>query len=85
MADVSLDISTLRLLSNRQRYEKYARMVPEGTVNDATQSIIKRLGEFFKGRTCGPATPSGTPSRWSSGDWPCCQSTSRTRPAWTSR
>lgn len=47
MADLSLDLSVLRMLKTRKRFERYARMVPEGTVNQATRQIIKRFGEFF--------------------------------------
>ena len=47
MADLNLDVATIRMLADRQRYEKLAKLVPTGTVNDATATIIKRLGEFF--------------------------------------
>lgn len=47
MADLNLDLATLRLLADRERYNKFAKMVPEGTVNDTTAMLIKRMGEFF--------------------------------------
>lgn len=47
MSELNLEVSTIRLLTRRDRYEKYAKLIPDGTVNDTTKVIIKRLGEFF--------------------------------------
>lgn len=43
----SIDLPTLRLLKTRKKYERFARMVPEGTVSETTQKIINRFGEYF--------------------------------------
>ncbi len=48
MADVSLDLSVLRLLKRRKDYERYAKLVPEGVVNETTKKLVARFGEFFK-------------------------------------
>lgn len=48
MSAFALDLSTLRLLKSRQRYERFHNMIPEGTVNKETKALIKRFGEFFK-------------------------------------
>lgn len=47
MADLSLDMSVLRMLKTRKRHERFAKMVPEGTVNDTTKKLILRFGEYF--------------------------------------
>lgn len=50
MADAptfSIDLSVLRLLKTRKKYERFARMVPAGTVSETTQKIINRMGEYF--------------------------------------
>lgn len=54
--EINLELATIRLLANRARYDKYAKAIPAGTVNDATQVIIKRLGEFFAGNDVQQAT-----------------------------
>lgn len=56
MADMNLELATIRLLTNRDRYQKLAKLVPDGTVNDATKTIIKRLGEFFASNDVQDAT-----------------------------
>jgi len=43
-----LDLAVLRLLKDRQKYERFHNMIPEGTVNKETAALIKRFGEFFK-------------------------------------
>lgn len=48
MSDFSLDLTVLRMLKTRQSYERYAKLVPDGTVNETTKKFIKRLGEFFE-------------------------------------
>lgn len=48
MSDFSLDLAVLRLLKHRNKYERYARMIPPGTVNDTTAKFIKRFGEYFE-------------------------------------
>lgn len=48
MSDFNLDLTVLRMLKTRERYERYAKMVPEGTVNDTTKKFIKRFGEYFE-------------------------------------
>lgn len=48
MADVNLDLSVLRMLKTRRGYDRYARMVPAGTVGESTAKFIKRFGEYFE-------------------------------------
>jgi len=48
MTDLSLDLAVLRMLKYRKKYERYAKMIPHGTVNDTTKKIIKRFGEYFE-------------------------------------
>lgn len=48
MADLSLDIRVLRMLKTRKKYERFAKLVPAGTVNDVTRKIMQRMGEFFE-------------------------------------
>lgn len=48
MSQFALDLSVLRLLKDRKKYERFANMLPEGTVNKETATLIKRFGEFFK-------------------------------------
>lgn len=47
MADLSLDLSVLRMLKTRARHERFAKLVPEGTVGQSTANLIKRVGEYF--------------------------------------
>lgn len=47
MADLSLDLSVLRMLKRRKNHERYAKMLPEGVVNDTTRKLVSRMGEFF--------------------------------------
>jgi len=44
----ALDLSVLRLLKDRKKYERFANMIPSGTVNEQTAALIKRFGEYFK-------------------------------------
>lgn len=48
MSDFSLDLSVLRMLKTRERFERYSSMVPDGTVNETTKKFLKRMGEFFE-------------------------------------
>lgn len=48
MADLNLDLSVLRMLKRRKKYERYAKLIPHGTVNDVTHRIIQRMGEYFE-------------------------------------
>lgn len=49
MAEYNLEVATLRMVRTRERYDRFASMIPHGTVNKETVSILKRMGEFFKG------------------------------------
>ena len=49
MAEYNLEVATLRMVRTRERYDRFAAMIPHGTVNKETVSILKRMGEFFKG------------------------------------
>jgi replicative DNA helicase len=44
----ALDLSVLRLLKDRKKFERYANVIPRGTVNNETAALIKRFGEYFK-------------------------------------
>lgn len=48
MADISLDLSVLRMLKTRKNFERYSKLVPEGVVNDTTSKLIQRMGQFFE-------------------------------------
>lgn len=48
MSQFALDLSTLRLLKSRQRYERFHNMIPEGSVNKETRTLLKKFGEYFK-------------------------------------
>lgn len=48
MADVSLDLSTLRMVNTKERFERFANLIPEGTINKESRAILRRMGEFFK-------------------------------------
>ena len=48
MADLNLDLAVLRMLKDRAKHDRFARMVPGGTVTEATAKIIKRFGEYFE-------------------------------------
>lgn len=48
MSEFSLEMSVLRMLKDKKAYDRYAVMVPDGTVNDTTKKFIKRFGEFFE-------------------------------------
>ena len=45
---MSLDITTLRLLKVRDRYERLARAVPKRALDTRTQIILADFGRFFK-------------------------------------
>lgn len=45
---LNLDLSVLRMLKTRKRYERFASMVPAGTVNDTTKKMIAIMGDYFK-------------------------------------
>lgn len=45
---MSLDITTLRLLKVRDRYERLARAVPKRALDTRTQIILSDFGRFFK-------------------------------------
>ena len=40
----TLDLSVLRLLKDRKKYERYANMIPEGTVNKETAALLRHFG-----------------------------------------
>lgn len=48
MSGPTLDLTVLRLLKDRKKFERYANVIPAGTVNKETAALIKRFGEFFK-------------------------------------
>lgn len=45
---MSLDLTTLRLLKYRERYEKLARSVPKRALDTRTQIIFDDFGDFFR-------------------------------------
>lgn len=47
MPEFNLELATLRMVRTRERYDRFSNMIPEGTVNKETRSILKRMGEFF--------------------------------------
>lgn len=48
MSQFALDLSVLRLLTDRKKYDRFANVIPSGTVNKETAALIKRFGEYFK-------------------------------------
>lgn len=48
MSTFALDLSVLRLLKERKKYDRFANMLPEGTLNKETVALVKRFGEYFK-------------------------------------
>lgn len=48
MPELNLEIATLRMVRDRERYDRFAGMIPEGTVNKETVALLRRMGEFFK-------------------------------------
>ena len=44
----SLDLTVLRLLRDRKKYERYQKSIPAGTLTAETKALIKRFGEFFE-------------------------------------
>lgn len=49
MSAVTLDLTVLRMLRGRERFDRFKRMIPEGTVNAATKSLLKNYELFFEG------------------------------------
>lgn len=45
---MSLDLTTLRLLKHRERYERLARAVPKRALDTRTSIILADFGRFFK-------------------------------------
>lgn len=45
---LSLDLTTLRLLKYRNRYEKLARAIPSRALDQRTQIILKDFGRYFR-------------------------------------
>lgn len=45
---MSLDLTTLRLLKHRERYERLARAVPRRALDTRTSIILSDFGRFFK-------------------------------------
>lgn len=45
---MSLDITTLRLLKHRERYERLARSVPKQALNTTTAILLEDMGAFFR-------------------------------------
>lgn len=48
MAEFNLELATLRMVRTRERYERFAQMIPGGTVNAETKAILKQMGAFFE-------------------------------------
>lgn len=44
---MSLDVTLLRLLKTRERYEQLYRSVPEQGIDDNTRTILKDFGKYF--------------------------------------
>lgn len=47
-AEFNLDLTVLRLLTTRQNYDRYAKLIPEDAINKETAVIVKRMGEFYE-------------------------------------
>lgn len=47
MADTNIDLGVLRMLKRRDRYDKYLTMIPDGTLNAQTKSLLKHFGAYF--------------------------------------
>lgn len=45
---MSLDLTTLRLLKYRDRYEKLAKAIPQRALDARTQSLLKDYGRYFR-------------------------------------
>jgi len=45
---MSIDIMTLQILRERECYDKYNKIIPEGILDNATRLIIADYGRFFK-------------------------------------
>lgn len=45
---MSLDLTTLRLLKHRERYDRYATAVPPKALDTTTGTLLKDFGRFFK-------------------------------------
>lgn len=48
MSQFNLDLTVLRLLTTRAKHDRFARLIPEGTLNRETSALVKRFGEFYK-------------------------------------
>ena len=48
MAEFNLELATLRMVRTRERYERFANMIPEGTVNAETRSLLRTMGAYFE-------------------------------------
>jgi replicative DNA helicase len=48
MSTFALDLSVLRLLTERKKYLRFSNVIPEGTINKESAALVKRFGEFFK-------------------------------------
>jgi len=48
MAEFNLNMAVLRLMKSRKNHDRYAKMIPAGTVTPETAKIVKRMGEFFE-------------------------------------
>ncbi len=45
---MSLDLTVLRLLKTRERYEKLQRAIPKGVLDVKTETILNDFGKFFR-------------------------------------
>lgn len=48
MSKINLDLATLRMVKTRDRYSRFASMIPAGTINRESVSILRAMGDFFK-------------------------------------
>ena len=44
----SLDLTLLRALKHRENYDKFAKHVPEGAVNEYTRIVLDDFGKYFR-------------------------------------
>lgn len=47
MSELNLETTTLRMVRTRKRYERFAPLIPAGTVNAETTTLLKLMGQFF--------------------------------------
>lgn len=45
---ISLELTLLRLLKTRDKYEKLYRAIPEGVLEIKSQTVLKDMGQFFR-------------------------------------